>query len=148
MKANPDKFQAICVGKRTFDAVKSFQLGDTKILCEKKVSLFGVTIYVQLDFKDHISQLSTKASQQLAVLNCICTFLTNQRKLVIYESFIMSNFNHCPVVWHFCNQPSVYKRRSRRGPSYSSVITLSRLCRQYRGFTQQPTCTLFWALLM
>ena len=24
MKANPDKFQAICVGKRTFNAIKSF----------------------------------------------------------------------------------------------------------------------------
>ena len=49
MKANPDKFQAICVGKRTFDAIKSFQLGDTKITCEEKVSLLGVTIYVHLN---------------------------------------------------------------------------------------------------
>ena len=39
LKANPHKFQAICVGKRTFDAIKSFQLGDTKITCEEKVSL-------------------------------------------------------------------------------------------------------------
>ena len=68
MKANPDKFQAICVGKRTFDAIKSFQLGDTKILCENKVSHLVVTIDVQLNFKDHISQICTKASQQLAVL--------------------------------------------------------------------------------
>ena len=65
MKANPDKFQAICVGKRTFDAIKSFQLGDTKILCEEKVSLLGVTIYVQFNFKEHISQLCTKTSQHL-----------------------------------------------------------------------------------
>ena len=60
MKANPDKFQAICVGKRTFDAIKSFQLGDTKITCEEKVSLLGVTIDVHLNFKDHISYIVQK----------------------------------------------------------------------------------------
>ena len=109
MKANPDKFQAICVGKRTFDAIKSFQLGDTKITCEEKVSLLGVTIDVHLNFKDHISQICTKASQQLAVLKRIGKFLTKQGKLMIYKSFIMSNFNHCPIAWHFCNQSSVNK---------------------------------------
>ena len=76
MKANPDKFQAICVGKRTFDAITSFQLGNTKITCEDKVSLLGVTLDVQLNFEDHISQICTKASQQLAVLKRIGKFLT------------------------------------------------------------------------
>ena len=28
---------------------------------------------------------------------------------MIYKSFIMSNFNHCPIAWHFCNQSSVNK---------------------------------------
>ena len=71
MKANPDKFQAICVGQRTFDAINSFQLGDTKILCEENVFLLGVTLYVQLNLKEHISQICTKAAQQLAVLKRI-----------------------------------------------------------------------------
>ena len=109
MKANPDKFQAICVGKRTFDAIKSFQLGDTKITCEEKVSLLGVTIDFHLNFKDHISQICIKASQQLAVLKRIGKVLTKQVKLMIYKSFIMSNFNQCPIAWHFCNQSSVNK---------------------------------------
>ena len=70
-------------------------------LREDKVSLLGVTLDVQLNFKDHISQICTKASQQLAVLKRIGKFLTKQGKLMIYKSFIMSNFNHCPIVWHF-----------------------------------------------
>ena len=57
IKANPDKFQAICVGKRTFDAIKSFQLGDTMITYEDKVTLFGVSIDFQLNFNHHISQI-------------------------------------------------------------------------------------------
>ena len=60
MKANPDKFQAICISKRNFDAIKSFQLGDTKILCEDKVSLLCASIDVQLNFKDHIFKFVQK----------------------------------------------------------------------------------------
>ena len=97
MKANPDKFQAICVGKRTFDAIKSFQLGDTMITCEDKVTLLGVNVDFQLNFNDHISQIFQKASQQLAVLKRIGTVLTKQDKLIIYKSFIISNFNHFPI---------------------------------------------------
>ena len=31
MKANPDKFQAICAGKKCHDNIKSFRIGDTDI---------------------------------------------------------------------------------------------------------------------
>ena len=58
MKANTDKFQAICVGRRTFDAITSLQLGNTKITCEDKVSLLGFTLDVQLNFKDQIQCIS------------------------------------------------------------------------------------------
>jgi hypothetical protein len=30
--------------------------------------------------------------------------LTKLGKLTIYYSFIMSNFNYCPLVWHFCGE--------------------------------------------
>ena len=59
MKANPDKFQDICVGTRTFEVIKSFQLGDTKITCEDKVSLLDV----QLNFKDKISYICKPKDQ-------------------------------------------------------------------------------------
>ena len=52
----------------------------------------SVTLDVQLNFKDRISQICTKASQQLAVLKRIGKFLTKQGKLMIYKSFIMSNY--------------------------------------------------------
>ena len=35
--------------------------------------------------------------------------LTKQGKILIYNSFILSNFNYCPVVWHFCSQNSTRK---------------------------------------
>ena len=30
-------------------------------------------------------------------------------KLNIYHSFIMSNFNYCPLVWHFCGEVNTKK---------------------------------------
>ena len=34
---------------------------------------------------------------------------TKQGKLTIYNSFIASNFNDCPIVWHFCSVASTKK---------------------------------------
>ena len=42
MKTNPDKFQAICIGKKPNDKIKSFQIGDTDITCENNVSLLDI----------------------------------------------------------------------------------------------------------
>ena len=109
MKANPDKFQAICIGKKTHDAIHQFQIDSTVIKCEDNVTLLGVNIDFNLDFSNHISEICRKASKQLAVLKRLGRFLTKKGKLTIYNSFIMSNFNYCPVAWHFCNLTSTRK---------------------------------------
>ena len=44
MKANPDKFQAICVGQKHHDAISSFLLNDTVISFGDNVTLLGVNI--------------------------------------------------------------------------------------------------------
>ena len=53
-----------------------------------------------------ISDICRKASQQLTVLRRIGSFLS---KLTIFKSFIMSNFNYCPLTLHFCSQASTNK---------------------------------------
>ena len=109
MKANPDKFQAICIGQKTHDAISSFHLNDTVINCDDNVTLLGIKIDFMLNFNDHISKICKKASQQLAVLKRIGGFLTKQGKLTIFKSFIVSSFNYCPLTWHFCSQASTHK---------------------------------------
>ena len=68
MKASPDKFQAICIGKKTQDAIEQFQIGSTLIKCENTVTLLGVNIDFNLNFNDHVSEICRKAAKQLAVL--------------------------------------------------------------------------------
>lgn len=109
MQANPDKFQAICIGKNTFENIESFQINNSEIKCEPNVNLLGVNIDFMLNFNNHISDICKKASRQLAVLKRIGKFLTKEGKTNIFNSFIISNFNYCPIVWHFCSQASSNK---------------------------------------
>ena len=109
MKANPDKFQAICIGKKTYDNIETFRIGETDIKCEINVSLLGINIDFMLKFDDHVTEICKKASKQLAVLKRLGRFLTKQGKLVIYNSFIASNFSYCPLAWHFCSIASTNK---------------------------------------
>ena len=46
---------------------------------------------------------------QLSVLKRLGRYLAKQGKLTSYSSFIMSNFNYCPVAWHFCSMTSTKK---------------------------------------
>ena len=84
MKANPDKFQAICIGKKTYDNIETFRIGETDIKCENNVSLLGINIDFMLKFDDHVTEICKKAS----VLKRLGRFLTKQGKFVIYNSFI------------------------------------------------------------
>jgi hypothetical protein len=84
-------------------------LDGNKIDCEKEVKLLGVTIDCQLKFNTHISNICKKASRQLNVLKHIGKHLTKLGRLTIYFSFIMSNFNYCPIVWHFCGEINTRK---------------------------------------
>ena len=47
MKANPEKFQAIAIGKQTKQQNLTFTLDGNKIECESEVKLLGVTIDFQ-----------------------------------------------------------------------------------------------------
>ena len=42
MKANPDKFQALAISRKTYDHKISFDLGDNIIKCEDEVKPLGV----------------------------------------------------------------------------------------------------------
>ena len=57
MQANPDKFQALAIGKKTLKEQICFYLKGSKIKCEEHVKLLGVTIDYELNFDKHISEI-------------------------------------------------------------------------------------------
>ena len=76
MKANPDKSQAIAVGKKTHAKNPMFYIESATIICEEVVKLLGNDIDYQLTFDSHVKILCRKASQQLNVLKRISHYLT------------------------------------------------------------------------
>jgi hypothetical protein len=92
-------------------------LAGNKIKCEKEVKLLGVAIDFELKFNSHISNICKKESRQLNVLKRLGKYLNNLGKLTIYHSFILSNFNFCPLSWHFCSEANTNKNRKNSGAS-------------------------------
>ena len=68
-----------------------------------------VTIYFQLNFNVQVSNICKRASKQLNVLKRIGKHLCRLGKFNIYHSFILSNFNYCPLTWHFCGEVNTKK---------------------------------------
>ena len=54
MKANPTKFQAICIGKREHEEITSFNIDSAEIKCEDNVTLSGINIDFMLQFDAHV----------------------------------------------------------------------------------------------
>ena len=110
MKANPDKFQVLFLSRTNIDAFPDeIVIDDVHISRCKNVKLLGVTIDDKLKFDDHVSKICAKASQQLNTLIRIRKCLTYNQRFRIYDSFILSNFNFCPIVWHYCSVKSTRK---------------------------------------
>jgi len=103
------KFQAISVGRKTKDSNIDFNIDNFTIQCDEEVILLGVTIDFRLNFDKHVSNICKKASRQLNVLKRIGKYSCKLGKLNIYYSFILSNFNYCPLTWHFCSETNTKK---------------------------------------
>ena len=100
MEANPSKFQVLISEESDNTTIK---LNDNcTIESEPYVKLLGVHLDKNFTFDYHISELTRKAGMQLNCLKRIAHSLKDDIKLLLYKSFVLSNFNYCPIVWHHC----------------------------------------------
>jgi hypothetical protein len=111
MQANPNKFQVLAVGKKTYEKHPTINIQYFELTCEDSVKLLGIEIDYQLNFDTHIhvSTICRKASQQLTIIKCLGPYLNRLNKLTIFHTFILSNFNFCPLAWHFCTEKNSKK---------------------------------------
>jgi hypothetical protein len=109
MRANPDKFQAIAIGKKSALKNLMFDIRENVLNGVDTVKLLGVTIDSLLNFDTHIKNVCLKASRQINALRRMGKHLTLGGRKAIYHAFILSNFNFCPLVWHFCSKGNTQK---------------------------------------
>ena len=72
----------------------------------KTVKLLGITIDKELKFDKYINQVCSKANKKLNVLSRMRSFLSVEKRKIIFKSFIESQFKYCPLVWMFCSRKS------------------------------------------
>ena len=109
MQANPVKFQVLAVGKKTYEKRPTINIQNFELTCEDSVKLLGIEIDYQLNFDTHISTICRKASHQLNIIKRLGPYLNRLNKLTIFHTFILSNFNFCPLAWHFCTEKNSKK---------------------------------------
>ncbi len=99
MKANPEKFQVMFLSPmRQVDQLpNTFKFEDLCIKRESTCKLLGIILDDGLRFAKHVDSICVKASTQLNALIRIKKKLNKKEKLLLFQSFILSNFNYCPL---------------------------------------------------
>ena len=109
--ANPEKFHLMFLLPNKTDQAVNEQLliNNTTLDGEPSISLLGMEIDNSLTFNTHISNLCKKAASQLNVLKRLSRFMGYNERRIIMQSFILSNFNYCALIWHFCSESNTAK---------------------------------------
>ena len=111
MIANPDKFKAVIITSRDRQQTENYELNfkGKSISSSAKVDLLGITIDNKLSFEFHISEICRKAGGQLNALKRLGSNLPLHVLKVVANSFILSHFNYCPLVWYFSTGKQIQK---------------------------------------
>ena len=104
MKLNSDKCHLLVSGHHYEEM--SVKIGEDIIWESKTVKLLGITIDKELKFDKHVNQVCSKANKKLSVLSRMRSFLSLEKRKLIFRSFIESQFKYCPLIWMFCSRKS------------------------------------------
>ncbi len=105
MAANPAKFQVMFLGLRE-EPKFILEINDKIIPLTDKVKLLGVTVDSQLKFDDHTKALCQKANRKVSAFSRVAPYLNQEKGKILYNTFIMSNFNYCPLIWMYHGKTS------------------------------------------
>ena len=98
MMTNPEKFQSMWLGKHKplKTEIDGFQLESAK-----SVNLLGITIDHNLTFDTHVSNIFKTASAKVKSLSRMINALDEKQAKLLYNSFILLQFNYCSIIWIF-----------------------------------------------
>ena len=108
--ANPAKFQTMLVKSNNIDDIElNVTAENVSLPSSDTMKVLGIDIDNRLIFDGHVSSMCIKAGKQLNALQRLKGSLDRDSRMAIYKSFIMSNFNYCPVIWMFTSKTSLSK---------------------------------------
>ena len=110
MTVNPGKFQAVIIDKHKGNHTNQIiNIDQKEIKAVSKVKLLGIEADGKLNFNYHINNICKSASNQLNALIRLKHLLGFEERKVLVNTFVMSNFNYCSLVWNFSTAQSLNK---------------------------------------
>ena len=102
MMANPGKFQFMTLNKNTIN--KSIVIDNKTIESSESVKLLGLTIDNKVNFGIRINNICKVASAKIKGLGRVRNRLNLSQAKILYNSFILSQFNYRCLVCMFCSK--------------------------------------------
>ena len=112
MVTNTGKYNLITFGNKNYQQINfnNYVIQETQNddLTNKK--LLGIIVDKELNFDDHIflfdhiNALCKNASKKLYAIRRIAKFLSREKLLMIVNSFVLSTFCYCRLIWMNCSR--------------------------------------------
>ena len=109
MSANPSKFHAFLPCNPADSDITSVRVADENLEIEDSVPLLGIDFDSKLDFHLHMREIIKKAAFKLYAFRRISSYLNFKTKLLVFNSFILSQLQYCPLVWYNCKKSDLNK---------------------------------------
>ena len=110
MIVNLGKFQAIIFDEHKGKSTnRTININQKEIKAVAKVKLLETEIDDKLNFNHHINNICKSASNQLNILIRLKYLLGFKERKVLVNTFVISNFNYCSLVWNFSSAQSLNK---------------------------------------
>ena len=105
--SKPDKCQAIVLNKKGSDLTNTYFQVEISLICRASWYSNRWQAYFNL----HISKICKSAASQLNALMRLklFLFLSFHAKEVLINSYVISNFNYCPLAWMLSSTQSLNK---------------------------------------
>ena len=103
MVVNASKFQAIVFGLNSNESIV-LKVGGRSIDVANNVTLLGVKVDSKLKFNQHVSNICQKVNTKISAFSRISNYLDKKQLIILYNSFITSQFNYCSLIWMFCGK--------------------------------------------
>ena len=86
------------------------QVGEQIIWESQQERLLGVMVERGLTFEKHVENLCKNAGAKVTALGRLVTIVSMEKKKILMNTFIESQFSYCPLVWMFNHSRKLNKR--------------------------------------
>ena len=80
------------------------EIGNIIVKATRSAKLLGTTVDDELKFEKHVKALCQQVCKKLSASSRVAPYLDEKKMKILYHTFILSNFNYCPLIWMFCDK--------------------------------------------